>query len=323
MHNSMVRTYMPEILLVLIGGFVGAVLFIGPHPVASQASGAPMTGYLWSDTIGWIDLNCANTNSCSTRNFGLSIAADGTVSGYAWSDSIGWISANASDLAGCPAGACAAQIGAGGGMTGWLHALASDNNGWGGWISLSGTNYGVTETGGAFSGYAWGDTNVGWVDFSRAQSIYGTCDTTQPVCTGGHTLQYFNKACQVVSSTSCTAPAFCTNGIAFCQYPPVTFIASGGLTGHLQVTPSVVRSGDTTTVHWDIANVKNDCTVQGTNHDGPWTTVYDPVTATFANAQPSGAINQETTYTLHCTGIDGTSVNESATVNTLPVFREQ
>ena len=56
------------------------------------------------------------------------------------------------------------------------------DNGWDGWISLSGTNYGISasstfSTTNPLSGYAWGADVVGWIDFSRV-SISNLCSLT-------------------------------------------------------------------------------------------------------------------------------------------------
>jgi hypothetical protein len=136
--------------------------------VYAQGSSFPISGYGWSDTIGWISFNGGS--------YGLSVEPSGVISGYAWSDNIGWISANQSDLAGCPSGSCAASMDSDGAITGWLKALSggtSQSGGWDGFISLSGSGYGpVKQADGNFSGYAWGDTVVGWVNFSYASTNY-------------------------------------------------------------------------------------------------------------------------------------------------------
>ncbi|MEI6479170.1 MAG: hypothetical protein WCO18_02650, partial [bacterium] len=45
-------------------------------------------------------------------------------------------------------------------------------DGWDGWISLSGSNYGVTyaSTTGYFSGFAWGSDVLGWISFNNSSS---------------------------------------------------------------------------------------------------------------------------------------------------------
>ena len=141
-----------------------------------------VSGYAWSDNIGWISFN--NTSDGSIYNYGVAVDVTnrfvngtGLFSGYAWSDNIGWISFNTVNLSGCPSGACSAQIDwSTGKVTGWAKALAADNNGWDGWISLSGDGtypYGavVDRVTGAFSGFVWGSDVVGWIDMTGVSVI--------------------------------------------------------------------------------------------------------------------------------------------------------
>ena len=134
----------------------------------AQSSGGSVTGYAWSDTIGWISL--------SGGSYGITVSGSGTLSGYAWSDNIGWVSANSSDLSGCPTAPCSATIDENGNLSGWLKAVSggsAQSGGWDGFISLSGSGYGPSrQASGSFSGYAWGDINVGWLDFQYAQTDY-------------------------------------------------------------------------------------------------------------------------------------------------------
>lgn len=124
-----------------------------------------MSGYAWSDTIGWISLGGAT--------YGISIDASGALSGHAWSDNIGWISANSADLVGCPTSPCTARLQSGA-FLGWLKAIGA-SGGWDGFISLAGPGYGVTESNGVFSGYAWGSEVVGWIDFAYTTPLLPSC----------------------------------------------------------------------------------------------------------------------------------------------------
>ncbi|MEX0917249.1 MAG: hypothetical protein WDZ90_01895 [Candidatus Paceibacterota bacterium] len=163
-------------LLILV--FLGVVLFVSElteKPVVEAGSSDNVSGYAWSDTIGWISFNCTDTSSCGSVDYGVNVNEDtGDLSGYAWSDTIGWVSFNGSDLSGCPSGTCEANL-SDGKLTGWAKALSADNNGWDGFIRLHDSgdspDYGVTASDGEFSGYAWGSDVVGWVDFN---SEFGT-----------------------------------------------------------------------------------------------------------------------------------------------------
>ncbi|MCK4386614.1 MAG: hypothetical protein KAV41_00820 [Candidatus Pacebacteria bacterium] len=144
---------------------------------AEAGSEHNVSGYAWSDNIGWISFNCLDAGTCGTANYGVNIAINGNMSGYAWSDNIGWISFNESDLSGCPIpndDECKAKL-TGSHLSGWAKALAGEEaaDGWDGWISLGKQtgetiDYGVDLVGDNFEGYAWGDEVVGWIQFNPA-----------------------------------------------------------------------------------------------------------------------------------------------------------
>ena len=184
--------------------FLILVLFISFLTAGAKVQAATdVTGWGWSDGTGWISFNCANTNSCATSNYKVTFSTTtttGTFSGYAWSDGIGWISFGAGDGT-HPNIATDLSTGS---VTGWARALAGvgRTDGWDGWISMSGVNY---ETGpayvsgnrgitfdtatGIFKGYAWGDTNVGWLTFNPSVGIPVTC---APNCGNTDTTSSFN-----------------------------------------------------------------------------------------------------------------------------------
>jgi len=134
-----------------------------------------VSGYAWSENIGWISLN--STSDGSTTSYGVNISpmtGTGMFSGYAWSENIGWISFTSADLTGCPSGTCNAQVNwTTGKVNGWARALAN-GGGWDGWIKLSdetnsfwvGNGVKINTSTGEFSGYAWGSDVVGWIDFN-------------------------------------------------------------------------------------------------------------------------------------------------------------
>src|SRR3989338_8926867 len=95
-----------------------------------------------------------------------------------------------------------------------------------------------------------------------------------------------------------------------------TFIESDIYSGHLQAIPSLVPQGLTTNLFWNISNVTG-CSVTGSNGTDAWTGTASP-----SGGQPSGPIDEQTTYTLSCTGLGGTDVNESVVVSVIPVFQE-
>ena len=95
---------------------------------------------------------------------------------------------------------------------------------------------------------------------------------------------------------------------------PVPFKASG----HIQAAPSLVRSGEHTSLYWNVTNASS-CMVTGTNGL--------KLGGLFSGSSgiSSGAINGQTTFTLQCTALSGatpSSINESVTVNLVPNFQE-
>jgi hypothetical protein len=149
-------------------------------------SGDNLSGWAWSENVGWISFNCYNDyngdgvleNHCSSSNYGVRIDPSTKVfSGYAWSENVGWITFNESELSGCPQAPCRAWLGSDNKVYGWARALAgktTQSGGWDGWIKLQGANYGVTfnPSTGEFEGWAagWDDTKeeaiVGWISFN-------------------------------------------------------------------------------------------------------------------------------------------------------------
>lgn len=166
----------------------------------AEATGSTgdLHGYAWSMGIGWISLNCAEgnvgtttmTSICSTSNYKVSVNTSGAMTGYAWSPSIGWIGFDSANTSAC--GSLSANLDTTSGiMSGWARALTGGTAGSGGWdgcIKLHSTSsdtyaFGVTynpastatstfgpgipfNSGG--TNYAWGDMNLGWIDFSHA-----------------------------------------------------------------------------------------------------------------------------------------------------------
>lgn len=118
--------------------------------------------------------------------YGAEIDNDtGEFSGYAWSEHIGWISFNRADTGAPPespydgGGSFIAKVDFDTKeVSGWMRAISvcppsscdTDDNeaGWDGWIKLRDSNYGVSwdMNAGSLGGWAWGSDVVGWVDFS-------------------------------------------------------------------------------------------------------------------------------------------------------------
>src|SRR5205823_5267182 len=94
------------------------LIFHNPSSAIAGADSpdANVHGYAWSDTIGWISMNCNEGSSsassdCGASMYGVNVDPQtGQFSGHAWSDNVGWISFNSADVSGCPYGTCTGTI---------------------------------------------------------------------------------------------------------------------------------------------------------------------------------------------------------------------
>lgn len=176
--------------VVILGGSA-----LSPSRVGA-AGASPVTGWAWSQYMGWISFN--------GTGYGVSEDSTGALSGYAWSSNLGWITFNASEVSGCPSGTCAPKVDlATGKVTGWARAcsafankdlcsgaLDANSGGWDGWIALSGTAqnnqpYGITQntTNSSWSGYAWGSDAIGAISMSGTASDGLSYGVTGPTLT--------------------------------------------------------------------------------------------------------------------------------------------
>lgn len=155
------------LLIAVLAVCLIATYFINSNLLSSSkveaGMGENVSGYAWSENVGWISLNslgcdadsngytdsgtlCGGDNTTTvSHSYGVNVntsnkAAGGTgdFSGYAWSENIGWISFDPSDLVGCPSGTCVARIDWSTGIvTGWAKVLGAAPA-WDGWIKLGG-----------------------------------------------------------------------------------------------------------------------------------------------------------------------------------------
>lgn len=120
------------------------------------------------------------------------------LSGYAWSENIGWISFQ--EASGCPSGTCSARR-EGNMLKGWARIMAmpqaealvpGNAGGWLGWVKLGSESgdpitYGITLnadgtiTKSQTTSYAWSN-ELGWIDFSQATGP-GALPPAAPVVT--------------------------------------------------------------------------------------------------------------------------------------------
>lgn len=177
-------------LAIFLLGILTLVFFSDVTSTSAQSTNVfHLSGYAWSENIGWISFAGTTQNS---QPYGVSIDdTTGQLEGYAWSNprddeagtnNIGWISFNEADLTGCPQAPCRAELDLETKeLKGWARVLAADGRGFEGWIHLSGVNYGVNLNVDTcrLEGFAWGETVIGWVSFSG--QLYGV-DAPQALC---------------------------------------------------------------------------------------------------------------------------------------------
>jgi len=165
LHKNRILISLVALLAVV---FAVGMVFDYKVPEIQASATDNVSGYAWSENIGWISFNCTNeTPPCSGTNYGVNIDQfTGNFSGYAWSENIGWIDfAPAGPYPAAPNNA--AKLGSDGLVTGWARALSADGLGWDGWIKMNpsgGVKLNAAKNG--LEGYAWGSDVVGWIDFS-------------------------------------------------------------------------------------------------------------------------------------------------------------
>lgn len=118
--------------------------------------------------------------SGTTADYGVVLNSSNQMEGYAWSSNLGWLKFGG--LSGMPTTAGnslqqAVVLGnnqvhgwarfCAGTTTGTCSVMTARPDGWDGWISLRGTNYGVNynPAGQKFSGFSWGGPVVGWLNW--------------------------------------------------------------------------------------------------------------------------------------------------------------
>lgn len=143
-----------------------------------------LRGWLWSDNIGWVSMNCVTAGTCGMVNYGVDITAANDIVGYGWSANLGWMCFGETCGGITPEGVPAyANIDpAGNDAHGWANVITL---GAGGWVSLNcdDINPGcadyavnINRSTGVVSGWAWnanagGGGGLGWFDFSWASII--------------------------------------------------------------------------------------------------------------------------------------------------------
>jgi len=293
-----------------------SLLFVFSLATTKEQAGAAesdnLRGYAWSPNTGWISMNCVNSDSCSSSNYGVKTNPDsGNLSGFAWSPNIGWVSFNAEDVVGCPEEPCAPNINkVTGKATGWFKALSGgtqDAGGWSGFARLSGSwSDGVVADVNTLSGYAWGGDVLGWIDFSGVTSNtrllceenYGKVCSTNPNVCG---LRNFGT---ILCDGTCSAQSIPPESV--CEDLNVT---TSGIS--ITANPKLVPSGGNSKLTW---TGSGDCIV------------YDPAGIAIATST-SGTINvtgitKTTRYVLKCIDSSGNESNASVSVSPGVRFEE-
>lgn len=199
-----------SLVLVVALIMVSAVSYSFKNKKAENAfagTGENMSGYAWSENIGWVSFN--NTTGGGGTSYGVNIQETdisggntiGELSGYAWSENIGWITFNRDNANTPPAGQpdpgltydTLAYIDTNGEtIKGWARAMSAcddansdgkcdssgagtNSGGWDGWIALGDMNTGDSKNYGVsldlttkqFKGWAWGSDSAGWISFNN------------------------------------------------------------------------------------------------------------------------------------------------------------
>jgi len=232
-----------KILIIFISTIlvVSFVYFLNFFQIETIKAGSEhnVSGYAWSENIGWISFN--NTSGGGSTSYGVNIdSATGNFSGYAWSENVGWISfAPAGPYPdGCTSN-CTAKLDFGTNkVTGWARACAGTVNGdctgatrtdgWDGWIKMSGTAtngsiYGVSRSGCDLTGFAWGSDVVGWISFTSTNcdsdnngvsdtGNYANCPVGQGVTSYGVVTTFCENQPPLADNLSATQLNYCVSG---------------------------------------------------------------------------------------------------------------
>ncbi|MDD5145931.1 MAG: hypothetical protein PHF44_03775 [Candidatus Pacebacteria bacterium] len=136
-----------------------AISFSSFAQVAYAVADPNVSGWAWSENIGWISFSCVNQAS----NLASWNPLTGIMSGYAWSENIGWLSFNCADNKVCSS-------------TNQFCSIDSDCPGSetcvdsrDGCSLVSDYKVTINTTSGELSGYAWSDT-LGWLSFNRGDT---------------------------------------------------------------------------------------------------------------------------------------------------------
>jgi hypothetical protein len=295
--------------------------------LSAQAATTDLFGYAWSDNIGWISFNCANTGSCATSNYKVTLdTATQSLSGYAWSENIGWIKFQGTK------GSYTAPVselkGFGNGL---IYNPGTGNHDPNDDLEMSlncaelgecaASNYKVQVGASDLSGYAWGSDSIGWVSFNCSNT---NCTTSNyrvsftPPCSAGYTCStdhtqsiYTDTWCNQ-TPTTCTSGNVCSDSTGQC--------VTATPTGSLSISQGKVRAGTQVTLTWNVVNAES-CIVTGTNGDSWLNATSSATVIPFPQSTP---LSNEVVYSLTCIPLGGGPEVVVATerVGLIPTIKE-
>ena len=177
----------------------------------------------------------------------------------------------------------------------------------------------LSESRACSNGTLSGSSSYTYASCSCTAQTSWTCPTTSSIASTTIT-----AACgSSTANTSCSSPSFCSTGSSVCLYPsgafdPFTSDDGDSLDGTLIAAPELLPEGTPTRLYWSVENMES-CTIGGTNGQS-WSSA-----SSGSSGQPTANINEQTLFTLSCTGYPGASpatLSDTAVVNVLPVFEE-
>ncbi len=271
-------------------------------------------------------------------------------------NNIGWISFNGGDVSGCPGGQAQVRLDTGK-VSGFARVLAHDSS-WDGCISLSGTNFtspnlsgngGVTfaTTSNSFKGYAWDSGVLGWISFSG--SSYGVTVPPNPCGIGDFTLTGYSACINGQQSEVWTKNAHdqCTGNwmpppsIKSCGNGPATTTPNPGDapgTGPgvpvgqrdgvipdytLSINPALIAPGGVCNVTWSVAqngDLASLCTLSGPGISADYSG-FNPADKGFGGTF-NFTTNTSATYKFVCSLNGLASSTISKTCSVAPTFKE-
>jgi len=181
------------IALVLLGG-IFTVFSPNFKKVEAQTPVHELRGFAWSSNIGWVSFNSKDIPG--SPDYSVTVNEGNALEGYAWSSNLGWIRFNPAygDATNPTPAGMGDSFGAkivGNELKGWARVCSvfvnncsgalrpnTERGGWDGWIKMINVQYDSTLNGGngGFTGFAWGDLNLGWMDFLHHTSPPPGCN---------------------------------------------------------------------------------------------------------------------------------------------------